>query len=147
MAHHRTVIRQAVVALLTAGGTLAGPRVHDHPTDPRRAFPALTLFDAEEAQRPMSLPAGAGRPVERLYTLDITAEVQEVDGYAATRDSLLAEVEALLATAGAIPGVKVISPAGYLPGQYTEGERPICVGRQRFEILYYTPQGAPATTL
>lgn len=147
MAHHRTVIRQAIVALLTAGGTLAGPRVHDHPTDPRRAFPALTLFDDSEAQRPLSLPAGAARPLERLYTLDITAEVQEVDGYAATRDSLLAEVETLLAAAGAVPGVKAITPAGYLPGQYSEGERPICVGRQRFEILYYTPQGAPATTL
>ena len=147
MAHHRTVIRQAIGALLAAGGTLAGARVHDHPTDPRRAFPALTLFDDSEAQRPMSMPAGAGRPLERLYKLDITAEVQEVDGYAATRDTLLAQVETLLATAGAVAGVKAITPAGYLPGQYSEGERPICVGRQRFEILYYTPQGAPATTL
>ena len=56
-------------------------------------------------------------------------------------------LEKLLATAGAVAGVKAITPAGYLPGQYSEGERPICVGRQRFEILYYTPQGAPATTL
>lgn len=144
--HARRTIRQALVAALAGGATLAGARVFDHPTDPRHQFPALTVFDASEQQRPETLPGGPGRIVTRMYSVEVTAEVQQVAGYADTRDDLLAEVEALLAAA-ALPGVKSIAPAGFDAGQYVEGERPICVGRQRFEILYYTTQGNPAATL
>lgn len=144
--HARRAIREALVAALAGGATLAGARVFDHPTDPRHQFPALTVFDASEPQNAETMPAGPGRVIARLYLVEVTAEVQQVAGYARTRDDLLAEVEALLAAA-TLPGVKAITPAGFDAGQYVEGERPICVGRQRFEVLYYTTQGNPAATL
>lgn len=146
MSHARGTIRQAVVALLLAGGTDAGSRVFDHPHDPRRAFPALTVEDAGEQQSPQTMPAGPGRVLERLYAFDVTAEVQQVAGYAAQRDALLAQVEGLLSAAG-IAGVKSITPTAYQPAEDHTGERPIAVGRQRFEALYYTTQGNPAATL
>lgn len=146
MSHARRAIREALVAVLAGGATLAGARVYDNPTDPRHAFPALTVFDGSEQQRAESMPAGPARPIGRLYSVEVTAEVQQVSGYAATRDDLLAQVETLLAAA-ALPGIKSITPAGFDAGQYVEGERPIAVGRQRFEVLYYTTQGNPAATL
>lgn len=145
MAHARKLIRQAVVALLAGGGTAAGARVYDHPNDPRRTFPALTVEDAGEQQAPQTLPAGPGRVIQRSYGFVVSAEVQQIADYAATRDDLLAEVEVLL-SAG-IAGVKSITPATYMPDMDHTGERPIAVGRQRFEALYYTTQGAPGTTL
>ena len=146
MAHARTIIRQAVVALLLGGTTDAADRVFDHPHDPRRTFPALTVEDAGEQQAPQTLPAGPSRVLERRYVFDVTAEVQQVAGYAAQRDTLLAQVEVLLSAAG-IAGVKSITPTAYQPAEDHTGERPIAVGRQRFEALYYTTQGNPAATL
>ncbi len=62
------------------------------------------------------------------------------------RDSLVADVEAIAVNA-VLPGVKQIVPAGYVPDLSNSGERPIVVGRQRFEVLYVTTQGDPSTTL
>lgn len=146
MNHQRHIIREAIVALLAGAGTAAGTRVYDHPYDPRTSFPALTVEDGVEQQQTQSMPAGPGRPIERTLVLVISAEVQQTANYARTRDQLLAEVESLLASA-AIVGVKAITPAGYQPDLNVEGERPIAVGRQRFEVLYYTAQGTPATPL
>lgn len=146
MDHQRHLIREALVALLQSAGTLAGVRVYDHPYDPRTVFPALSLRDATEQQQALTLPAGVDRTIERLYLLDIDAEVVQAANYARTRDQLLAEVESALAGA-AIAGVKHIAPAGYFALQDNTTERPTVIGRQRFEILYFTPQGAPATAL
>ncbi len=146
MAHARAAIRQAAVALLAAGGTAAGTRVHDHPSDPRRVFPSLVVEDAGEQQSAVTLHANAGRVIQRNFALIVSAELQQVSGYAVARDELLGQVEALLAAAQ-IPGVKSITPAGYQPDADYTGERPIVVGRQRFDVRYYTPQGSPATTL
>lgn len=146
MNHQRHVIREAIVATLAAGGTAAGARVYDHPYDPRATFPALCIADITEQQQPLSMPAGALRPIERVLVLEITAEVQQTSNYARQRDQLLADVETLLATA-TIAGVKSITPSGYAPMSDASVERPIAIGRQRFEILYFTPQGNPAATL
>lgn len=146
MNHQRDTIREAIVALLAAGGTAAGARVFDHPYDPRTLFPALTVEDVNEQQQPLSMPAGADRVIERTFLIEVGAEVQQVANYARTRGQLLADVERLLAGA-AIAGVKSITPAGYAPRLDTTGEQPIAVGRQRFEILYFTPQGDPSATL
>lgn len=146
MAHARATLRQAVVALLLAGRTDAGDRVFDHPHDPRRSFPALTVEDAGEQQAPQTMPAGPSRVLGRVYAFDVTAEVQQIEGYAAQRDTLLAQVEVLLSAAG-LAGVKSITPTVYQPAEDHAGERPIAVGRQRFEALYYTTQGNPAATL
>lgn len=149
MAHQRYVIREAIAALLAAGSTDAGARVFDHPVDPRTAFPALTIFDVLEQQQPLTMPRGPARVIERELEMEICAEVQQVSNYARARDQLLAQVEVLLASA-AIAGVKSITPAGYAPQihhhELPTGERPIAIGRQRFKVLYYTPQGDPSST-
>lgn len=145
--HYRRVIREAVVAILAAGGTGAGGRVFDEPYDPRPAFPALTVWDVGEQQAPQTIAADADRTVERRLTLEVRAEVQQAGtAYARTRDDLLADVERLLIT-NPIAGVKSVSPAGYVPQRDNDGDRPTTVGRQRFEFLYYTTQGDPSATL
>jgi hypothetical protein len=145
--HQRHLIREAVVALLAAGGTSAGTRVYDHPTDSRTTFPALSVVDVGEDQQGLTLPAGVDRTIEREYLFEVAAEVQRTGAFARERDQLLADVEALLAPAGAVAGVKHIAPAGYVQQTDASGDRPISVGRQRFRALYFTPQGNPATTL
>lgn len=146
MAHARKTIREAVWALLKSGATAADSRVYDHPNNPRTAFPALVIEDAEEPQQGLTMPAGASRILERRYAFVVSAEVQQVSGYAAQRDDLLAQVEVLLAAAG-IGGAKSITPTHYHADMDHTGERPIAVGRQRFEALYLTAQGAPGTAL
>ena len=143
MTHTRRTIREAVVTALAAAGTAAGSRVYDHPTDPRTTLPALVVTDVAESQEAMTLPAGVNRTIERRYTLEVAAEVQQVSGYVAARDDLLADVEAAMA-ALSVAGVKSVVPAGFNADQAFEGERPISIGRQRFTVLFYTPQGNPA---
>lgn len=146
MNHQRHVIREAIVALLAAGGTAAGARVYDTPVDVRTTFPALVVEDLGEQQQVYAVAAGGQRPVERLLVISVTAELQQNNAYARARDQLLADVEALLAVAS-IPGVKNIAPAGYTPDLSNDGERPVAVGRQRFEITYITPQARPDLSL
>jgi hypothetical protein len=139
--HQRHVIREAVVALLAAGGTAAGARVYDTPTDARAAFPALVVEDLGEQQQVIA-GRGAGASLRRTLLLEVAAELQQVSAYARARDQLIADVEALMAAA-VIPGVQNIVPQGY--GVDTGvGERPIAIGRQRFALTYITPQGSPA---
>lgn len=148
MNHQRHLIREALVALLTAGGTQAGTRVFDHAVDPIQAFPALDVTDVVEQQNAESMPADAGRPVLRVYTLEVAAKVKQIANYARTRDQLLAEVEAIFASASqTIFAIKSITPAGYATSQDQGAEQPIAVGRQRFEVFYITTQGDPATDL
>lgn len=143
MIHARRTIREAVVTALAAAGTAAGARVYDHPGDPRTTLPALVVTDVAESQEATTLGAGVGRTIERRYTLEVAAEVQQVSGYVAARDDLIADVEATLAALQSA-GVKQIVPAGFNADQSFDGERPIAIGRQRFTVLYYTPQGNPA---
>lgn len=147
MNHQRHVIREAIVALLAAAGTAAGARVYDTPYDPRSVFPALTVEDDGEDQAVTSTLGGgmAGRLVERTVRIVVSAEVQQTTNYARTRDQLLADVEATLAN-NAISGVKAINPAGYQADLGVSAERPIALGRQRFDVVYITTQGNPAAT-
>ena len=148
MAHYRTTIRAGVKATLIAAATLAGTRVYVNPTDDRVTFPALVVNDDGEDQTARSMPADAGRAIERRYTFEVRAEVQQVNGYDDTRDTLLAQVEAALAAPGATAsGVKACTPKGCDFLQDNTGERPIAVGVQRFEALYYTTQGNPGAAL
>ena len=146
MIHARTAIRQALAAALAAGGTAAGARVFDTPSDVRTAFPALVVEDLGETQAATTLPGGPGRVIERGLRLLVTAELQQTTGYAAARDALIADVEAIAVTA-TLPGIKSIVPAGYQADLSNSGERPIAVGRQSFEVNYYTTQGDPSSTL
>ena len=144
--HHRHVIRAAVVAVLIAADTSACARVYDTPTDPRRTFPALTVEDMGEQQQVLSTARGPGATLRRTLVLEIAAEVQQTTGYAQERDQLLADVE--IAMAGAvISGVQIIKPTGYAPDTVPGMERPIAIGRQRFEITYLTTQGTPGTPM
>lgn len=146
MIHQRRVFREAICTLLASAGTAAGARVFDHPYDPRTAFPCLVVEDLAERQGSTSMPAGPGRPIERRYQFSVSAEVQQIANYARARDDLLAEVEAAIGSA-AIVGIKAITPAGYDVAESNDGQRPIRVGIQRFEALYYTAQGDPSTPL
>lgn len=144
--HLRDTIRSTIVLLLKAAGTTAGQRVLDHPYDPRDVFPCLVLQDGPEQQRVETMPFDDARSVERSYELVVTAEVQQIEGYAQARGRLLAEVESVLADAQ-IPGIKSITPVGYRPDTDVMNDRPIVIGHQHFSVLYFTPQGDPSTAL
>lgn len=148
MTHQRQIIRDAVVAALAAAGTLAGPRVYDTVYDPRTAFPALCVEDNGEDQSvvPLYGASRAARRIDRTLSLTVTAEVQQSSTYATTRDTLLAQVEAVLATL-VITGVKDIAPAGYRPDLSVMGDLPITIGAQRFVLTYSTTQGNPGATV
>jgi hypothetical protein len=148
MSHARQTIRDAVVAALTAGNTLAGPRVYATVYDARNAFPALCVEDTgEDQQLAQTYHAGrAGRRIDRTLTLAVTAEVQQASNYATTRDTLLAQVETLMANL-VITGVKDIQPAGYRPDLSVIADLPVTIGQQRFAILYSTAQASPGVTL
>lgn len=146
MVHQRYIIREAIVALLAAAGTAAGARVFDSAYDPRTAFPALMVEDFGEEQAVVGTYAAgrANRKVDRTLRLVITAEVQQTTHFARARDQLLAQVEVALANA-VIVGVKGITPSGFQPDTSVAGDRPITLGRQRFDVSYTTLQGDPAT--
>lgn len=141
--HRRRVIREAVVAGLVAAGTGAAGRVYDHPWNERTALPAIVVEDIGETQEAASFGVGAARAVERRLLLQVTGELSTGTGWAAKRDDLMADIEA--AVAGLVlPGVKAIVPAGYAADEDKQGARPIVMGRQRFEITYFTPMNNPA---
>jgi hypothetical protein len=141
--HQRQLIRSAIVSLLQAGG-LAGGRVHDTAYKPRVHFPALVVLVAgEDQQRFTDL---GDRVLQRTLHLDVIAELQQNAGLEDARDALLGEVEQLLAEAE-IPGVKDIVPVAMRVDTSSEGERPIEVARQRFQITYFTPQADPASAV
>lgn len=148
MSHARQTIRDAVVAALKAAGTLASTRVYATVYDPRTIFPALCVEDGGEDQAPVATyHAGrANRRIDRTLSLVVTAEVQQLANSATTRDSLLAQVEVVLAGL-VISGVKDIAPAGYRPDLSVAADLPITVGQQRFTLTYTTTQGAPGVTL
>jgi len=146
MNHSRHVIREALIAALAAGNTAAGSRVYDHPSDVRTAWPALTVEDVAERQEATTLPGGPARTIIRSYEIEISAELQQVAGYARARDQLLADVERIAASA-VLPGARSIAPTHYMSDLSSAGERPIMIGRQRFEIQYATTQGNPASTI
>lgn len=153
MSHHRQAIRNAIVQLLRAGGTLAGARVHDTAYKPRVQFPALVVLVVGEDQQLLSdqgLGGFGDRAVQRLLHLDVNAEVQQATAPEDTRDDLLAQVETLLANAaaaGLIPGIQDITPTAMRVEHANEGEKPIEVGRQRFQITYLTTQADPGTAV
>lgn len=146
MNHQRHLIREAVVQALVAAATDAGDQVFDEPYDLRTAAKSLSVWDITERQAPQTRPGGPGCVIERLLTLEVRAEVHATGQAGRARDQLLAQAEAALASA-AIPGIKSIVPAGYAPQDDHDGDRPLKVGRQRFEVLYYTSAGDPATAL
>ena len=147
MNHQRHVIREAIVALLAAAGTPASTRVYDTPWDPRTVFPSLVVEDDGEDQSIDTFGSTMGnRYVTRTMRLIVNAEVQQVTGYARTRDQLLASVEETLANS-AIAGVKSITPSGYRADLGMVGERPIARGRQRFDVVYQTTQANPSTSV
>lgn len=152
MAHARDGIRAAVVALLAGGSTLAGARVSDHPYNRREQLPALVVTDEGEAQRPtdeMNMASPGFKLVERTYRFIVSAEVDGANA-AATRGTLLAQVEVLLANASAahsIAGVHRIWPLSYSPADDSDSERQVLTGHQLFEALYYTTQADPSTAL
>jgi hypothetical protein len=143
--HQRHIIREAIVAALAAGSTPAGARVYDCPTDVRTTFPALVVEDLAEQQSATTLPGGATRIIERMLMIEVTAEIQQTATPARARDQLLADVERVIGGL-VIAGVKSIVPTNFAQDRDGAGERPIFVGRQRFEVTYCTPQGDPSVT-
>lgn len=144
MNHQRHIIREAIVAALAAAGTAAGARVYDCPTDVRTVFPALVVEDLAEQQSANTLPGGGSRLIERMLMIEVTAEIQQTATPARVRDQLLADVERVIGGLS-IAGVKSIVPTSFAPDRDGSGERPIFVGRQRFDVFYVTTQADPAS--
>lgn len=146
MNHARHLIREAYIAALKAANTAAATRVYDNPADPARTLPALHVVDLGEQQDTPTLPGGASRLVDRMLSLLVQVQVSALADWARARDQLLAQVETAIAAAN-VPGVKYVVPAGVEFDTSSEGERPVAVARQRFDIFYRTTQGDPASAI
>lgn len=115
MAHVRTQIRQAVVAALAAGSTLAAANVADSRVSPWPAgiTAALSVHNGPEQSEPVTI----GAPVavmDRAFALRVRAYVSDGDAAVAaeTLDTLMAQVETVIAVNCHAGGAQLIYPTG-----------------------------------
>src|SRR5262245_53101640 len=98
MAHPRTLLRQAVIALLT-NATSAGARVFDTQIDPYRKskLPALSVFALNETIDPDSKETSP-RELFRICSVEIVGFVRGTDeaAVATAMDDLSAQIEAAM---------------------------------------------------
>lgn len=141
--HVRKQIRAAAVTALT-GLTTTGTRVKDSPVHPLQEteLPGLRVFTPAESSQVLSM--GSTRTRERLVTLMVEACVKSVTGYANSVDLIAKEVEIALDANNTLGGLcTYVEPRGFEEDQDGDGDKPVAVGRMKFEVLYRTRKGAP----
>ena len=79
--------------------------------------------------------------------MDIECIVEQNDGYAAVLDSLVAQVETIVAQNCFAGNAKQIYPTSYGQIADADGEVIAVRGTQSYQIFYLTSQVAPGTTL
>lgn len=94
--HPRTLIREAVVALLINAPTSAGPRVFDTRSDPYKAsaLPVISVYTLSEQVDPESAKT-APRELARLPKLEVVAWVRDTTALPVGRamDTIAREIE------------------------------------------------------
>ena len=141
--HVRKQIRAAAVTAL-GGLTTTGARVQDNPVHPLQEadLPGLRVFTPAETAKVLSM--GSSRTRERAVTLVVEACVKAVSGYANAVDLIAKEVEIALDANSTLGGLcTYIEPTSFEEDQDGAGDKPVAVGRMKFEVLYRPRKGAP----
>ena len=141
--HLRAQIRAAAVSALT-GLTTSGARVKDSPVHPLQEsdLPGLRIFTQAESAEITTM--GATRKRARTLTLVVEACVKAATGYATSVDLMAKEIEVALDANNTLGGLcKYIDPGTFEEVQDGAADKPIAIGRMKFEVVYHTRKGSP----
>lgn len=145
MSHARTIIRQAVIALLK-GNTSAGNNVFEarvYPIDDPK-LPALLVYTKLETlgEQSMSRP----RTQQRELRLSIEVYVKARGKVDEDTDALALEIEQLIAADVTLGGLVKDMVLDTTETQFSDdGERPVAVAVMNYAILYTVKEHQPQT--
>jgi hypothetical protein len=145
MSHARTIIRQAVIALLK-GNTGAGNNVFEarvYPIDDPK-LPALLVYTKLETlgEQSMSRP----RTQQRELRLSIEVYVKARGKVDEDTDALALEIEQLIAADVTLGGMVKDMVLDTTETQFSDdGERPVAVAVMNYAILYTVKEHQPQT--
>ena len=146
MAHVRTQIRHEVIAALAAGGTFAGTTVADSRVTPWPAGTAyaLSVRNGDEQSAPLTLGAPVNT-LERAFALQVECFVSDPDAAEAAEnlDTLMAQVETLIAANCHAGGAQLIYPTGASFEDDSTGDSVRLVGTVELQCRYITSQANP----
>ncbi len=142
--HVRAQIRNAAVALLTGLATTGGNvRAGRYDRFEDRVLPALRVSLVAESVASMTL-GGPGRIQQRTAQLLVEIAVRQSGEVDDIVDQVAKEIEVAIAGDNTLGGLcKYMHPVEFAVEHDGEGDQPAAVGRQVFEVLYYTALDAP----
>lgn len=145
MAHVRTGIRNALVAVLT-GLTTTGARVHASRMYPQAdgSLPCLLVITNDERQ----IVEGLSRVLERTLDVSVRAVVKASASLDATLDTIIAEVETAMGAVTTLGGlIKELSLASIQISYDDMTDKPVGMADITYTISYFTLAGSPAVAL
>ena len=141
--HVRKQIRDAAITALT-GLTTTGANVKNSPVYPMQDadLPGLRVFTRNESSQHLEM--GSTRARERSLELYVEACVKATSASTDTVDLIAKEVEIALDANNTLGGLcKYIEPRGFEEDLDGSGEKPVAIGRLKFEVVYHTRKGSP----
>ena len=134
--HPRQTIREAVVAILIAAETDAGPAVYPTREAPWRniELPGIAVYSLEEASQRMT-----GGDLDRTVLLAVHAVVRLSEGVDDALDQLALQVEKAMAVDPTLGGLALVSHLGGTEISVDETtQRPVGAIRLAYEVRYHT---------
>lgn len=148
MSHVRTQIRNAVASALTGLNTTGSNvfKSHVYPIGEDQ-LPGLTVHTLGEASELMAV-SSSGTRMKRVLELSVTAYVKDASSSDETVDTIMVEVEeALQADATVRNLVKFITPRDLSIDYSGEGDVPVAIATQNFDVEYHTLIGDVETVV
>lgn len=145
MTHVREQIRNQAVTALT-GLPNTGNNVFESQVYPlgEDQLPGLCVYTVSQESELSSLGMGSAPSMEHRLQLAIAAYVKDTSNYDSQIDSIMASVETALVSDSTLDGLtKFIYPTNLEINMTGEGDRPVIVATQTFEIIYRATLGVP----
>lgn len=144
MAHVRTGIRNALVALLT-GLTTTGPHVFSSRMYPQSddGLPCLLVITNDEQDI-----TDLGGILERTLDVSLRGVVKASASLDDTLDKIIEEVEVAMGAVTTLGGlIKDLSLSSIAISYDDQTDKPVGIADINYSITYFTRAGAPATAL
>lgn len=145
MAHVRTGIRNALVALLT-GLTTTGPHVFSSRMYPQSddGLPCLLVITNDEPE----INEDLGGILERTLDVSLRGVVKASASLDDTLDKIIEEVEVAMGAVTTLGGlIKDLSLSSIAISYDDQTDKPVGIADINYSITYFTRAGAPATAL
>lgn len=139
MAHKRTEIRDALVAMLTGTGptyaTAADARVYANRVHGQftNKLPSINIVDGQESATPRDIRS---TQYVRTWTVQIELRIEDSSGYDTTLDDLAKEVEDLISANRTISGKATSSKYTGTEPSFEQAEKTIGKSVLTYEITY-----------